>query len=52
MCQQADVSIEFWTFLGVGLVLLVSVGGAMTLLVSVGNEPLPGVLGAGIVKTR
>lgn len=52
MCQKVDVSAEFWMFFGVGLVALLSVGGAISLLMGVGNEPLPGVLGAGVVKSK
>ena len=52
MCQKADVSIEFWMFVGVTIVIVLAVGGGLVMLVGVGNEPLPGVLGAGVVKSK
>ncbi|KAJ2895031.1 arsenate reductase [Zalerion maritima] len=52
LCQKADVTAEFWMFASVGLIVILAVGGALGLLYAAGGQELPGVLGAGVVKTK
>lgn len=52
MCQKSDVSLEFWMFFGIGLLTFFALGGGLTMLIGVGMEELPGVLGAGVVKSK
>lgn len=49
-CQKQDVSIPFWIFLGFTIFLIAAVGGSISLLFSVGEEKLPGVIGAGVSR--
>lgn len=50
-CSRQDVSAPFWLFAGVTLVLLGILSFAVTLLFNVGEEKLPGVIGAGVGKS-
>lgn len=50
-CSKQDVSVPFWLFAGVGLLLLGILSFAVTLLFNVGEEKLPGVIGAGVSKS-
>ncbi|KAH7034566.1 uncharacterized protein B0I36DRAFT_381478 [Microdochium trichocladiopsis] len=49
-CQKIDVSTPFWLFAGVGIALAVTIGFCITLLYNVGEEKLPGVIGAGVAR--
>lgn len=49
-CQKVDYSVPFTLFLGTGILLVSITAGAVTLLYTIGEQPLPGVLGAGVSK--
>lgn len=49
-CQKIDVSVPFWLFLSTGVILAGMVGMCITLLYNVGEEDLPGVIGAGVSR--
>jgi hypothetical protein len=52
-CQKKDVSSPFWLITIFSVVLIIVVGWAIGLLFSIGEEKLPGVIGAGVSsKTR
>ncbi|ANB12872.1 hypothetical protein AWJ20_1150 [Sugiyamaella lignohabitans] len=44
-CQKKDVSIEFQLFFWTGLGILLALYWAISVLFSIGSEPLPGILG-------
>ncbi|KAI1652772.1 hypothetical protein F4813DRAFT_289973 [Daldinia decipiens] len=50
-CHKRDVSTPFWLFAGVSIALVATVAFAIGLLFSVGEEKLPGVIGAGVSRT-
>ncbi|KAG4223043.1 hypothetical protein PC116_g28484 [Phytophthora cactorum] len=50
-CQKRDVSTPFWLFAGVSIALVSTIAFAIGLLFSVGEEKLPGVIGAGVSRT-
>ncbi|KAI1803585.1 hypothetical protein F4811DRAFT_524050 [Daldinia bambusicola] len=50
-CQKRDISTPFWLFAGVSIALVATVAFAIGLLFSVGEEKLPGVIGAGVSRT-
>ena len=47
-CQKKDVSMQFWLLGGVTVGLVAIVAWGIGLLVSMGSEELPGVIGAGV----
>jgi hypothetical protein len=47
-CQKMDVSSQFWLFVAVAVVLAAIVSAAIGMMFSVGEEKLPGVIGAGV----
>ncbi|KAI1859263.1 uncharacterized protein JN550_012072 [Neoarthrinium moseri] len=49
-CQKQDVSVPFWIFTGFTIFLVGAVGFSISLLFSVGEEKLPGVIGAGVSR--
>ncbi|KAK2039426.1 hypothetical protein LZ31DRAFT_506155 [Colletotrichum somersetense] len=51
-CQKIDVSVPFWLFVGFGIALVGLLTAAIGMLFSVGEEKLPGVIGAGVSKTK
>ncbi|KAI1772093.1 hypothetical protein F4818DRAFT_427623 [Hypoxylon cercidicola] len=51
-CHKRDVSTPFWLFAGVTLALVATVAFAIGLLFSVGEEKLPGVIGAGVSRSK
>ncbi|KAI1638401.1 hypothetical protein F4809DRAFT_261725 [Biscogniauxia mediterranea] len=51
-CQKRDVSTPFWLFAGVTIALVSTVAFSIGLLFSVGEEKLPGVIGAGVSRTK
>ncbi|KAH7219297.1 hypothetical protein DER44DRAFT_805235 [Fusarium oxysporum] len=46
MCQKQDISVQFWLFAGFAIALLTILYMAIGMLFSVGEEKLPGVIGA------
>ncbi|KAI2638465.1 hypothetical protein GGS21DRAFT_488548 [Xylaria nigripes] len=52
MCQKRDVSTPFWLFAGVTITLVATVAFSIGLLFSVGEEKLPGVIGAGVSRSK
>jgi hypothetical protein len=51
-CSKVDVSVPFWLFAGVTLAMIGVVTMAVGMLFSVGEEKLPGVIGAGVSKSK
>ncbi|OHF01641.1 hypothetical protein CORC01_03131 [Colletotrichum orchidophilum] len=51
-CSKVDVSVPFWLFVGFGIAMVGTLTFAIGLLFSVGEEKLPGVIGAGVSKTK
>ena len=47
-CQKKDISIQFWLFVGSGVVLAFLVSAGIGMLYSMGSEELPSVIGAGV----
>jgi hypothetical protein len=47
-CQKKDISIQFWLFVGSGVVLAFLVSAGIGMLFSMGAEELPSVIGAGV----
>lgn len=51
-CARKDISTPFWLFAGFTILLVGVLTISIGLLLSVGNETLPGVLGAGVSKSK
>ncbi|KAI1425787.1 hypothetical protein F5Y12DRAFT_346457 [Xylaria sp. FL1777] len=51
-CQKRDVSTPFWLFAGVTIALVSTIAFCIGLLFSVGEEKLPGVIGAGVSRSK
>ncbi|KAI1105594.1 hypothetical protein F4804DRAFT_124759 [Jackrogersella minutella] len=51
-CHKRDVSTPFWLFAGVSIALVSTVAFSISLLFSVGEEKLPGVIGAGVSRSK
>ncbi|KAF9872565.1 arsenate reductase [Colletotrichum karsti] len=51
-CSKIDVSVPFWLFVGFGIALIGTLYFAISLLFNVGEEQLPGVIGAGVSKSK
>ncbi|KAI0108951.1 hypothetical protein GGR51DRAFT_114942 [Nemania sp. FL0031] len=51
-CQKRDVSTPFWLFAGVTIALVATVAFSIGLLFTVGEEKLPGVIGAGVSRSK
>lgn len=51
-CQKIDVSSPFWLIATTTVVLIGLVGGCITMLFSIGEEKLPGVIGAGVSRSK
>ncbi|KAI0200891.1 hypothetical protein F4808DRAFT_427043 [Astrocystis sublimbata] len=51
-CEKRDVSTPFWLFAGVTIALVATVTFSIGLLFSVGEEKLPGVIGAGVSRSK
>lgn len=47
-CQKKDISVQFWLFVAVGVVLAFLVSSGIGMLYSMGSEELPSVIGAGV----
>ncbi|KAI0020826.1 hypothetical protein F4780DRAFT_353805 [Xylariomycetidae sp. FL0641] len=52
MCQKRDISTPFWLFAGVSIGLVSTIAFSISLLFSVGEEKLPGVIGAGVSRSK
>ncbi|KAK0735255.1 hypothetical protein B0T26DRAFT_631043 [Lasiosphaeria miniovina] len=52
MCQKKDISVPFWLLTGFTVTIVGVVTAAIGLLFSVGEEQLPGVIGAGVSRTK
>ena len=52
MCQKVDVSVPFWLITGFTVTIVGAVTFAIGLLFSVGEEQLPGVIGAGVSRSK
>lgn len=52
MCQKEDISVQFWLIAGFTLTIVGAVSFAIGLLFSVGEEKLPGVIGAGVSRSK
>lgn len=51
-CAKKDISVPFWLFAGFTLLMLGTLSLSVTLLYNVGEEKLPGVIGAGVSKSK
>lgn len=51
-CQKIDVSSPFWLLFGTSFILVGLVTGCIVMLFSVGEEKLPGVIGAGVSRSK
>ena len=51
-CQKKDVSVQFFLLAGLTIALVGAVTWGVGLLMSVGNEELPSVIGAGVAGPR
>ena len=47
-CQKKDISVQFWLFVGIGVILSFLVASGIGMLFSMGSEELPSVIGAGV----
>jgi len=47
-CQKKDISVQFWLFVGSGIILAFLVSSGIGMLYSMGAEELPSVIGAGV----
>ncbi|KAI0391290.1 hypothetical protein F5Y17DRAFT_17339 [Xylariaceae sp. FL0594] len=52
MCQKRDVSVPFWLLTTVSLTLVGAVALSIGLLFDVGEQKLPGVIGAGVSRSK
>lgn len=51
-CQKKDVSMPFFLLAGITILIVVAASWGIGLLFSVGEEPLPGVIGAGVAGPK
>lgn len=51
-CQKIDISSPFWLLAGTSILLVGIVAGCIGMLFSVGEEKLPGVIGAGVSRSK
>ncbi|KAK3904283.1 hypothetical protein C8A05DRAFT_31964 [Staphylotrichum tortipilum] len=51
-CQKRDLSVPFWLITGFTVAIVGAVTFAIGMLFSVGQEPLPGVIGAGVSRSK
>lgn len=51
-CAKKDVSTPFWLFAGFTIVMVGILSAAIGMLFSVGDETLPGVIGAGVSRSK
>lgn len=51
-CHKIDLSVPFWLFAGFTIVIIAALSFAIGMLFNVGEEKLPGVIGAGVSKPK
>jgi Domain of unknown function (DUF3844) len=51
-CQKKDVSTTFWILVSITIIVFIAVSSAIGQLLSVGQEELPSVIGAGVGTPR
>jgi hypothetical protein len=51
-CQKKDVSTTFWILVSITIIVFIAVSSAIAQLLSVGQEELPSVIGAGVGTLR
>ncbi|KAF5020109.1 hypothetical protein F66182_7872 [Fusarium sp. NRRL 66182] len=51
-CSKQDISVQFWLFAGFTISIVVVLSLAIGMLFSVGEEKLPGVIGAGVSRSK
>lgn len=51
-CSKLDISAPFWLLAGVSITLVATIAFCIGLLFSVGEEKLPGVIGAGVSRSK
>lgn len=51
-CAKQDVSVPFWLFFGFTIGIIAVVWMSISLLYSIGEEKLPGVIGAGVSRSK
>ncbi|KAH8681986.1 hypothetical protein BX600DRAFT_447584 [Xylariales sp. PMI_506] len=49
-CGKQDISTPFWLFVGFTIFIVGTIGFSISMLFNVGEEPLPGVIGAGVSR--
>lgn len=47
-CQKKDISVQFWLFVGTGVMLAFLISTIIGMMYSIGSEELPSVIGAGV----
>ncbi|KAK4152677.1 hypothetical protein C8A00DRAFT_34593 [Chaetomidium leptoderma] len=52
MCQKEDISVPFWLITGFTITIMGAVTFAIYMLFAVGEEQLPGVIGAGVSRSK
>ena len=52
MCQKEDISAQFWLLTGFTITIIGAVSFALGLLFNMGQEKLPGVIGAGVSRSK
>lgn len=52
ICAKKDVSVPFWLLSGVSLALVGILSLSVSMLFNVGEQKLPGVIGAGVSRTK
>jgi len=50
MCHREDISVPFWLFVGFTVTMVGAISFCISLLFQVGEEKLPGVIGAGVAR--
>ena len=50
ICQKEDISVPFWLFAGFTVTMVGAISFCIGLLFQVGEEKLPGVIGAGVAR--
>ena len=52
MCQKEDISVPFWLITGFTITIIGAISFAIGLLFNVGEQKLPGVIGAGVSRSK
>lgn len=51
-CAKQDISVSFWLFAGFTLLMVLVLSMSIGMLFNVGEQKLPGVIGAGVSRTK